>query len=69
MTKPFDHPMSWKEIAALCRSHLEPEEIRRLDTQIWQEILAQMAGAEPPPATLAKVGVTGVLRLPTSPRA
>lgn len=34
--------LRWKQITDLCRRHLEPEEIRRLDIHIWQEILAQL---------------------------
>ncbi|MGH9533805.1 MAG: hypothetical protein ACRD2E_02990 [Terriglobales bacterium] len=69
MTEPNDHSLSWKEIADLCRRQLEPEDIRRLDIEIWREIHTQMAYATAPPEQLAKAGVTGLLRLPTRPRA
>lgn len=61
--------LSWHEIQDLCRSQLDPADIRRLDTQIWQTLLFQMASAEPPPVQLEKIGVSRLLRLSTRPQA
>jgi hypothetical protein len=53
MPELSSQPLSWKQIADLCRSHLEPDEIRQLDIHVWQELLIELrfaAGLAGPPA-------------------
>lgn len=56
----------WKQIADLCRGHLEPEEIRQLDIHVWQEILNELGFPARPAVPPANGCVTRV-QFPATP--
>lgn len=61
---PAPDKLTWAKIAALCSRQLTPAEVRRLDRQVWREVIAAAAELGLGPEDMSRAGLIALRRLP-----